>query len=590
MGAHLSQDTLAVSAAPAASAVPPALARRPAVGSPSVPKRGRRRTGASPRADASPRAETDDDSGTDNDGDDDLAPRELFVRAAHALVQAAVGGVEGGAAGSGGVGGGAAGSGGGARAPGGYDSNEDEDFDDNMMSLGEESDGAAGGNAPAAVQPAAGAPAGGGVPPACALCTLPWELDEGDEAFYDGAHFLRVECAGCHLSFHASCLGWEAPGTSGRNAVVVNLTQRRTGGTCVVGRDPILCNRCCWQRDCGEQPPPVPDNFWSTTGAGRSERAIAQGRCLGLPLPAAGEVRSFNDRVKRHIAFITQHCPWLLDRLAVPPTPPYLPSEQLEPERAEFVAREHRAFDVSQYLFALRTCRCCGEKRPVHIHPDKERAGTGHLSMTYHVNAVECVRAGCGCRPRIYKTESDYRANHDGVQDLPPPATGVVVCATCWKSTTSALEGRRGQPFSALNGHGPMPPPHPAIAALTHADTLAIRVVVPFLQIQRLKYGAGLRASGTATTMLRRSTLHLRLPLTPEECATVVLCRELPILPIFLPINDYSLFQCHVVIFVVVVVAVVMVVVVVVVVVVVMVVVVVVVVVCGCCRCCCGCC
>ena len=291
----------------------------------------------------------------------------------------------------------------------------------------------------------------------------------------------------------------------------------------MVARDPILCNRCCWQRDCGEQPPPVPDNFWSTTGAGRSERAIAQGRCLGLPLPAAGAVRSFNDRVKRHIAFITQHCPWLLDRLAVPPTPPYLPGEQLEPERAEFVAREHRAFDVSQYLFALRTCRCCGEKRPVHIHPDKERAGTGHLSMTYHVNAVECVRAGCGCRPRIYKTDSDYRANHDGVQDLPPPATGVVVCATCWKSTTTALEGRRGQPFSALNGHGPMPPPHPAIAALTHADTLAIRVVVPFLQIQRLKYGAGLRASGTATTMLRRSTVHLRLPLTPEECATVVL-------------------------------------------------------------------
>ena len=138
MGAQLSQDTLAV------SAVPAALARRPAVGSPSVPKRGRRRTGASPRADASPRAETDDDSGTDNDGDDDLAPRELFVRAGerhphgagaprdggravpHALVQAAVGG----------VGGGAAGSGGGARAPGGYDSNEDEDFDDNMMSLG----------------------------------------------------------------------------------------------------------------------------------------------------------------------------------------------------------------------------------------------------------------------------------------------------------------------------------------------------------------------------------------------------------------------------------------------------------------------
>jgi hypothetical protein len=110
-------------------------------------------------------------------------------------------------------------------------------------------------------------------------------------------------------------------------------------------------------------------------------------------------VRSFNDRVKRHIAFITQHCPWLLDRLAVPPTPPYVPGEQLEPERAEFVAREHRAFDVSQYLFALRTCRCCGEKRPMHIHPDKERAGTGHLSMTYHVNAVECVRAGCGCRP-----------------------------------------------------------------------------------------------------------------------------------------------------------------------------------------------
>ena len=192
MGAQLSQDTLAV------SAVPAALARRPAVGSPSVPKRGRRRTGASPRADASPRAETDDDSGTDNDGDDDLAPRELFVRAGerhphgagaprdggravpHALVQAAVGG----------VGGGAAGSGGGARAPGGYDSNEDEDFDDNMMSLGEESDGAAGA---AAVQPAAGAPAGGGVPPACALCTLPWELDEGDEALYDGAHFLRVE-------------------------------------------------------------------------------------------------------------------------------------------------------------------------------------------------------------------------------------------------------------------------------------------------------------------------------------------------------------------------------------------------------------
>ena len=540
MLAQLSQDTLAVSGAGAARS------RRPILSSPATHKRGRTRaTGCA--------------GGGGGDGADaagaDLAPRVLFVRVeeghhaqAHPAHRAGSDDPDSdhddGEDSDGGGGGALAGAHLAAAAPGdgvggggrggvahGYDSDNDDVDDD--LSFDEDSDGGGGGGgapaaAPAAAQLPAAAPAAGAAALVCALCTLKWDRDEGDEAFYDGAHFLRVECSKCHLSFHASCLGWEAPGTFGRDAVVTNLTQRRTGRTCVIGRDGIECNRCCWQRDHGAPSPPVPDNFWSTTGAGRAERAMLQGRCLGLPLPPPGDPdpraqRAFVDRVKKHIDFITEHHPWLLERLAVPPTPPFLPGEQLEPARAELVAREHRAFEVSQYLFVMHTCRCCGEKRPVHMHPDRERVGNGHLSTTYRVNAVECIRAGCGCRPRIYKTEGDYRAHHAGVNDLPPPAAGIVVCARCWQSTKAAQDGKRGQPFSALNGHGPMPPPHPAIAALTHADALAIRVVVPFLQIQRLKYDAGLRASGNATTMLRRSKLHLHLPLTPEECATVAL-------------------------------------------------------------------
>ena len=204
-----------------------------------------------------------------------------------------------------------------------------------------------------------------------------------------------------------------------------------------------------------------------------------------------------------------------------------------------------RRFEVSQLLYSVERCSCCGKTKPYHHDPLViSSSGKKHKQTYFKEKFHPAFQCNCPlyCKGEQFyavkkSTERNkYSVTHNGRAILESNAK---LCDACYKDIESDTDLDFARPFSKRNGFGPSlqyPAPSPdedaniqlgrelysLLSNCTAAEEAAIRQIIPMLSITRLAMG-NISSKGNTTCIWQDSKLSRVLPNLPSECKIIVI-------------------------------------------------------------------
>ena len=215
-----------------------------------------------------------------------------------------------------------------------------------------------------------------------------------------------------------------------------------------------------------------------------------------------------------------------------------------------------RRFEISQLMYSINTCDCCGRTQPFHedpFFPSNAPFKRRHFCRKYFP-AWHCQCDNFCKGSQFYPSKKSsllkyYKEKHNNkfpweILNCPRNSPNAILCNHCTNeiSSKNVKDLQFGRMFSTRNGFGKTIiynnlssnediniyraiEIQKLFPTLTAAEESAIRQITPLLSIVRLNTGS-IGMKGNTSCVWQKSRLNIILPNLPSECSYIIIKRK----------------------------------------------------------------